>query len=91
MTADTYGYAVLDNLGANGWNLRVRTGQTVHHYQFTNLSLADDESPRDYAVRKIEALGWMVDGDGSWRVAAYTGPAADTSWANVVPREGRAD
>ena len=87
MTAelDAYGYAVLDNLGPNGWDLRIRTGQTVHHYQFTNAHLADDQSPRGYAAAELAALGWKVAGDGSWYAQACTGPAADTTWAAIEP------
>lgn len=86
-TDDTaaYGYAVLDNLGENGWDLRIRTGQAVHHFQFSNAHLADDQSPRDYAVAEITQLGWNVQGDGSWYAGAWTGPAADTTWATILP------
>jgi hypothetical protein len=80
-----YGYAVLDNLGRNGWSLYVRTGQVVHHLPFSHLALADDQSPRDYAVDLLAALGWKVQGDGSWYVQAWTGPAADTTWAAIEP------
>jgi hypothetical protein len=82
--SDTCGYAVLDNLGSNGWDLRVRTGQTVHHLTFTNQSLADAESPRQRAETLIAALGWVVQGDGSWFASAWTGPGADTTWALIA-------
>jgi hypothetical protein len=82
---DSYGYAVLDNLGRNGWSLQVRTGQTVHHYAYTNRVLADVESPRDRAISLIAALGWQVQGGGSWYPQAWTGPAADTTWAAIEP------
>lgn len=89
MTADKaaalYGYAVLDNLGPNGWDLRIRAGQAVHHVQFSNANLADDQSPRDYAVAELTALGWKVQGDGSWYAQAWTGPAGDTTWAAIEP------
>jgi hypothetical protein len=82
---DSYGYAVLDNLGPNGWSLYIRTGQDVHHLPFPNLALADDQSPRDYAVAELAALGWQVQGDGSWYGQAWTGPAAETTWAAIEP------
>lgn len=84
---DAYGYAVLDNLGPNDWDLRVRTGQRVHHVTFTNGDLAEDESPRSRAVQVIADLGWAVTGDGSWHVSAWTGPASDTSCAKIERQE----
>ncbi|GGM52729.1 hypothetical protein ACFFX1_55385 [Dactylosporangium sucinum] len=88
-TADLagYGYAILDNLGEPGWDLRIRTGQTVHHVQFGLRDLADDESPRDRAAREIGALGWKVAGDGSWWVSAWDGPGASTTTAGIVPAD----
>jgi hypothetical protein len=80
---DSYGYVVLDNLGPTGWNLRIRAGQTVHHVQFANAHLREDQSPLDYAVAELAALGWRVHGD--WYVQAWTGPAADTTWAAIEP------
>lgn len=84
-TVDSYGYAVLDNLGPNGWCLHARLGQMVHRLLFTNGQLAEDQSPRDYAVAELAAHGWRVQGDGSWHVQAWTGPAADTIWAAIEP------
>lgn len=45
----------------------------------------EEHSPRDVAVRQLAALGWRVEGDGSWRVLAWTGPDANRSWAYLVP------
>lgn len=85
-TTATYGYAVLDNLGPNGWSVYVRFGQHIHHRFFHNADLADDESPRDRAVQAVAELGWAVVGDGPWMVGAWTGPEADTTWTRITPQ-----
>ncbi|MGI5247601.1 hypothetical protein [Dactylosporangium sp. CA-139066] len=81
----TYGYAVLDNLGRNGWSLYARTGQMVHRMLFTSRHLAEDQSPRDRAVAELAGLGWKVRGDGSWYIQAWTGAPAGTSWVAIEP------
>lgn len=84
--------AMLHNRGAAGWELRIEAGTVARH--IPNLTIGEDESPRDAAVREIRAVGFVVDGDGSWWVGAYTGPGADWTWAVLVPADadpGRRD
>ncbi len=87
-TGPAGGHALLSNAGDH-WTLRVEAGgQVVVDDMFRLADLAEDESPRDAAVKRIAALGWRVVGDGSWWVGAFIGPGADRTWAELEPVTG---
>lgn len=65
------------------WLLTMRIDGAEHVVD--DLSIDEDESPRDAAVREIRALGYRVVGDGSWWVAAFLGPDAARTWAYLEP------
>lgn len=80
-TAD---HAVLLNCGGR-FTLHVQIDDRVHKYD--PLVISDEEWPMLAAVREIRALGYRVEGDGSWRVGAWTGPGADRAWARIAPAD----
>lgn len=77
-------HALLTNLG-DRFTLRVEAGGHVVDQVIRLADLAEDESPRDAAMKRINALGWQVVLDGSWWVGAWTGPGADRTWAYLEP------
>ncbi len=77
-------HALLTNHG-DRFTLHVEAGGVVDEHTFRLVDLAEDESPRDAAVKHIAELGWRVAGDGTWFVSAFVGPDANRTWTNLVP------